>query len=180
MALDDTLELTHGTLTGEEGPRLCACGCGEPLKEDAKRAFIHGHKQRMLEDRIEDDPEPGDEAKVKATIRVTARIKKEMQESIEAYLAMAAGIWGARDPICGGTLVQASPDIAEKLVPILARNQMFVRYFRSSSSFKEGMDLFIVLYPVLQTILAHHVFHTVELARNGEPVQQVDYSNYAA
>lgn len=176
MELDD-LSLEHGTLTGEEGPRLCACGCGEPLKEDAKQAFIRGHKTRMLE-AVPDDPEPGEEAKAKATIRVTARVKKEMQETISSYLSMIGGVWEMSDPICASELTERADKIAEKLTPVLARNQAFVRYFRSSSSFKESMDLFIVLAPLGKKIAQHHLFHTIgDREVSGPPV---DYNAFVA
>lgn len=172
-------------LMDEDTDRYCACGCGERLKPGAKRTFIHGHKKAArhrsgdVEDEgIEPDPEPSEAAVAKASIRVTARVKKEMQETLEAYLSMGAGVWAMSDPYCGGALVDQASLIAEKLVPVLARNQTAVRYFRSSTAFKEGMDLFLVLWPVMQMVGRHHLFHTIGDVNAEVPV--VDYNGYVA
>lgn len=155
------LVLEHEPFTDDEGVRYCACGCGTELRPDAKRSYIHGHKLRMEEGRTPEDPEPSDEAKAKGTVRVTAKVRKEMQDSIAAYFAFGAGAWSMSDPLCGQALVDQSEEIAARLVPILARNQAAVRYFRSSSSFKDGMDLMLAIWPVAVMIGKHHVFHTV-------------------
>lgn len=178
MSLAD-LELEHETFTDPE-PRLCACGCGNPLKEGAKRTYIHGHKLAMDMGEIPDDPEPSDEAKTKGLVRVTAKVRTEIQESVEAYLGFAAGAWAMQDPYCGNALLDQTKQISAKLVPILARNQMAVKYFRSSSNFKDTMDLFLVLWPVFQAIGKHHVFHTVIVDPSGTPQQAVDYSAFGA
>jgi hypothetical protein len=39
------------TYHADGGPRLCACGCGEPVK--AGRVFAAGHDQRAIHERIE-------------------------------------------------------------------------------------------------------------------------------
>lgn len=165
--------LEHEAFTDDEGVRYCACGCGEELKPDAKRSYIHGHLKRQQEEGglVGDDPEPSDEAKVKGIVRVTARVKKEMEESIAGYLALGAGAWAMNDPICANALLEQSETIAAKLVPILSRNQTVVRYFRSSSTFKDTMDLLIVLWPVAQAVGRHHIFHTIGTiqAQNGQP-----------
>lgn len=172
------LLLEHEPFSDDDGVRYCACGCGEALKEGAKRTYIHGHKLRMVEGDIGPDPEPSDEAKTRGTVRVTLKVKREMQESIEAYLALGAGMFAMSDPLCGGALVDQSQLIAEKLVPILARNQTAVRYFRSSSTFKESMDLILVLWPVAAMIGKHHIFHTVGVVEQGQPV--VSYNDFVA
>lgn len=172
------MTLEHIPFTDDEGVVYCACGCGEPLKPDAKRSYIHGHKLRMQEGAIGDDPEPSEEAKSRGTVRVTARVKKEMQDSLEAYLAFGAGMWAMSDPLCGGRLVDQASDIAEKMVPILARNQTAIRYFRSSSSFKDTMDLILALWPVAQMIGKHHLFHTVVTQEQEQTA--VDYNSFVA
>lgn len=173
-----TLELEHVSFSDDE-PLLCACGCGQPLKEGAKRTYIHGHKLAMDQGIIANDPEPSDEAHVRASVRVTAKVKAEMQESLEAYLSLAAGMWAMSDPLCGNVAMNQSKVIAERLVPLLARNQTAVRYFRSSSTFKDTLDLILVLAPVAQMIGRHHLFHTVSINPQGEQ-EQVNYNAFVA
>ena len=169
------LTVEHGSL--DDLVRYCACGCGEPIPEESKREYLYGHKLRALGN-VPDDPEPSTEAVAKATVRVTAKIRKEMQDSLEAYLLMGAGVWEMSDPYCAPVLTERATLIAEKLTPILARNQAFVRFFRSSSGFKEGMDLFQVLWPLAKIIGQHHLFHSVGDKNDGMP--QVNYNAYVA
>lgn len=176
------LLLEHEPFTDDEGIRYCACGCGEALKPDAKRTYIHGHLKRLNEDGpIGDDPEPSEDAKAKGTVRVTAKIKKEMEESIAGYLALGAGAWAMNDPLCANALLDQSEQIAAKLVPILSRNQTVVRYFRSSSTFKDTMDLLIVLWPVAQMVGRHHIFHSVGTVKGQDGQhQQVNLNSFVA
>lgn len=175
------LLLEHEPFTDDEGVRFCACGCGEPLKADAKRTYIHGHLKRLNEEGgLGDDPEPSDEAKSKGTVRVTAKVKKEMEESIAAYLAFGAGAWSMNDPICAQVLIDQSEAIAAKLVPILSRNQTAVKYFRSSSTFKDAMDLALVLWPVAQVIGKHHVFHTIGTVQTQDGSAAINLNAFVA
>lgn len=175
------LLLEHEPFTDDEGLRYCACGCGEALKPDAKRTYIHGHLKRLNEEGgLGDDPEPSDEAKTKATVRVTAKIRKEMEESIAGYLAFGAGAWAMNDPICANALLDQSEEIAAKLVPILSRNQAVIRYFRSTSTFKDTMDLALVLWPVIQAVGKHHIFHTIGTVQGQNGQAPVNLNSFVA
>lgn len=164
------LELEVETFT-EDSPRLCACGCGMPLKEGAKRTYIHGHKLAMERGEDVPDPEPSDEAVQRSTIRVTAKIKREMEESVKDYLIMAAGVWEMSDPVCGEVATARAEKIAEKLVPVLCRNQSAVRFFARSGSFHDGMDLMMAVWPVIKIAGQHHLFHTVGQTQRAEAPQ---------
>lgn len=160
----------------EGGPRLCACGCGEPLRDGAKRAYIRGHKARMDAETVDADPDPADEPK-RVTRKPSARITKSVQETIEAYLGILATGWAMRDPYCGSIALDHYENIAAKAAPLLAKNPIVVKYLTTGSNFKEAMDLALAMLPVIQAVYAHHMAHSVTIEQN-EPKQ--NYNEYVA
>jgi hypothetical protein len=181
------LTLEHATIEDQEevppegGPRLCACGCGGPLRNGAKRAYLRGHKALAEAEggQVDRDPEPGEESH-RRVYRATTKIKTEMRETIEAYMAMMCAAWSMKDPLCANAVIDIIPQTAEKLVPILARNQIFVRYFQTSNGFRDGMDLFLTLLPALQVIAAHHLFHTIGTETQMQNGEVPNYNEYVA
>lgn len=164
----------------EGGPRLCACGCGEPLREGAKRSFLRGHKARFDADNIGADPDPSDgPAKRTYTRRsVSAKVQREIQETIEAYLGVIATGFAVKDPICGSVALDHVPNIAAKAAPLLARNAKIAEYLTKSSNFKEVLDLALAILPLAQVVYAHHMAHTISTGQNEEPVR--NYNDYVA
>ena len=179
------LTLEHAPLSEDQDPdspdavRLCACGCGESLRDGAKRAYIRGHKSRADAEKIDPDPEPGDESR-KRVYRASAKIKKEMQDTLEAYGAMLCAGWALRDPLCGNVALEVLPATVEKLVPILARNQVAVKYFTTSNNFREVVDVFVTLFPLVQVITAHHLFHSVGTPTQEQNGEVPNYNGYVA
>ena len=160
----------------EGGPRLCACGCGEPLRQGAKRAYLRGHRARAEAENVDADPSPSDEPK--RSRKPSARIQREVQDTIEAYLGVIATGWAIKDPLCGNVLADVTPNIAEKAVPLLARNPVIVKYLTKSSNFKEIMDLALAILPLIQVVYAHHMSHTISVGQHEEQVQ--NYNDYVA
>lgn len=163
----------------EGGPRLCACGCGEPLRDGAKRAFLRGHKARMDADNVGADPDPSDSGPRTHSRRgISARIQKEIQETVEAYLGILATGFAFKDPICGPVALDIVPNVAEKAVPLLARNPKIVSYLTKGNNFKEVMDFALAVLPLIQVVYAHHMSHTISVGPDQEPVN--NYNEYVA
>lgn len=162
----------------EGGPRLCACGCGEPLRDGAKRAFLRGHKARFDADNVGADPDPSDAAPRTSSRRISARVQKEVQETIEAYLGMFAAGWELKDPLCGGVAAQIVPNVAAKSVPLLARNPKIISYLSKGNNFKDVMDFVIAIAPLVQVVYAHHMSHTIRTGPEQEAVP--NYGDYTA
>lgn len=163
----------------EGGPRLCACGCGEPLREGAKRAFLRGHKARMDAENVGADPDPSDAGSRKSYARrVSARVEKEIQDTVEAYLGVLSTMWAMKDPICGEVALEITPNVAAKAVPLLAKNPKIVSYLTKGNSFKEIMDFALAVAPLVRVVYAHHLSRTISVGQDQEPVQ--NYNEYTA
>lgn len=176
----------------------CACGCGEFLPDGSTRQYKRGHRTRSavvisdppedydsespltIQDAaelIEDDPAPPlDEVKPEPPpVRITKTVRKDIEGKVAFMLSMGASAWSMSDPMCGGVLMQQSPDIALRLTPIICQSPEIVKWFRRGGNFMLYVDLFMVMLPVLQVIFAHHVAKSMEL-----PGESDDYSQYAA
>lgn len=158
------------------GPRLCGCGCGEPLRAGAKRSYLRGHKARMDANNVGADPDPSDPGSRTSYSRraVTARVQKEIQETVEAYLGIAATGFAMKDPICGGVALDIVPNVAEKAVPLLSRNPKIVAYLTKGNNFKEVMDFALAVLPLVQVVYAHHMAHSIKMGAEQEAVPNYD------
>jgi hypothetical protein len=129
------------------------------------------------EDALEPDPAPRRGKKITRTAvrKVTATQKRQIEDAVSLLLTtLGAGI-SFRDQHCGPALTEHADNIADKLVPIIARNPKWVEWFCGSTGFLDAMGLVIAFRPLLTTVWAHHVTHTV-----GEGAIAVDYSQYRA
>jgi hypothetical protein len=82
--------------------------------------------------------------------------------------------------LCGGTFVDCRPDIAEAVADIVCDSADLVAFFTGpGGAFMKYLNLGAAVWPVIEVVAAHHVYHTVEIAE-GEagPVQQ--QGQYAA
>lgn len=146
--------------------RYCACGCGEPLKPDAKHRYIRGHRLRNVSEGTPKDtnssvklddasvlPFPGKE--------LPKEIREDLEGKLEFFLALIAIGWETRDPYCGGEFSQRTGLIAEKLVPIIAKSPELLKWFTTAGNASAWMDLFMALWPILAMVGKHHLFHSV-------------------
>lgn len=125
----------------------------------------------------EDKPAPGR--------RVTTAMRKDIRGKVAMLLTLAGGAWSARDPHCGGVLLDAIPDretpdgpadgIASAIADLVCDSPDLVKWFSSSGRYLKWFTLAMAMQPVLQGVFAHHVSHTV--AADG---QEPDWSNYGA
>lgn len=110
--------------------------------------------------------------------RITVGIRGDIQAKVSFALQVPGAIWQARDPICGGTFVQQIPDTAEAFTDIICDSPDLIAFFTGpGGNFMKALKVGAALMPVVQVVMAHHVYHSIEMApEQGEP----DYQQYAA
>lgn len=144
--------------------RYCACGCGQPLSANVHGnvKYISGHKLSTVQvGKDPDRPEkprdipnfPGD--------KLPVAVKKDIEEKCDFLLTILGMGWQSRDPICGGEFADRTDQIAQKLVPLIAKNATLLKFFTSSGQFSAALELAIVLYPIGKTVAQHHIFKTI-------------------
>jgi hypothetical protein len=120
-------------------------------------------------DEIEQDPAPGKPAKSgraaaapKAPAkRVTATVRKQLADEIEAYLILGAGAWQMRDPYCGEVMEKQAQEIAVRMAAILGRNPRIVEWLHTTNTIGDWVKLGMAILPVLTAIREHHIRKTV-------------------
>jgi hypothetical protein len=114
-------------------------------------------------------------------VRVTATIRADITAKISMPLEIGGRIWAVRDPLCGGVFVQQRPDIADALADIICDSADLVAFFTGpGGAFMKYLNLGAALWPVLEVVAAHHVYHTVRLEDAAQAPQQPDMTGYAA
>jgi hypothetical protein len=115
------------------------------------------------------DPDPaGQDNGRKATIRVTKRIRDDIEGKVAMMIMMTSMLLSTKDPICGRALEDNGPNIAQKFVPIICKSPELVRWFTKGGNYTAWLDLCMALWPVLVVAFSHHVSHTVAAAgQNG-------------
>jgi len=179
-ALDlDRLSTDDGELYGPE----CQCGCGEYLPYGSTRSYKRGHKDNprtaqpgfdevadpdsnwmTLTDAatsIPNDPDPPEAKDNKPTIRVTKRVRDDIEGKLAMMFAMVAMLWETKDPVCAPALADSAPAISAKLVPIICKSPEMVRWFTKGGNYTAWLDLMTVLVPFGKVLVSHHVTHTI-------------------
>lgn len=131
------------------------------------------------------DPEPaGQEDNRKPTIRVTKRIRDDIEGKVAMMLMMTSMLLQTKDPICGKALEDNGPNIAQKFVPIICKSPELVRWFTKGGNYTAWLDLCMALWPVLTVVFSHHVSHSVGLPKgvpnngNGPQLRAVPNASY--
>ena len=88
--------------------------------------------------------------------RVTKKHRDDAKEELETFLNVFALAWGLQAPPCGDALEQATPEIAEKLVKILARNPRWLMKVREGGILADILSLCMTLRPVVMTAWGHY------------------------
>lgn len=111
-------------------------------------------------------------------MRLSASARSDIQAKISFGLELPGRLWEARDPVCGGAFVAQRPEIAEALTEIVCQSADLVEWFTSTGGgFMLALNLGAACWPVVVTVMAHHVYHSLE---EPEPAQRPDMSAYAA
>jgi hypothetical protein len=165
------------TMETIDGVRHCACGCGTVIHKENRSGYSRGHKskhrfeqlnkelnetrespeakeQKNLLDSIGDVPSfPGD--------KLSKEVKADIQDKLDFVLSLMGVAWEAKDPYCGGEFSSRATRIAEKLVPLIARNETLLSFFSTGTKYSATFELAIVLWPVAKMTVQHHITHTV-------------------
>jgi hypothetical protein len=107
-----------------------------------------------------------DGAKHKPIIRVTKRVRDDIEGKVAMMIMMTSMLLQTKDPICGKALEDNGPNIAQKFVPIICKSPELVRWFTKGGNYTAWLDLCMALWPVLTVAFSHHVSHSV-----GDPSQ---------
>lgn len=185
---------------------ICQCGCGESLPEGSTRQYKRGHRNRVANPEQEtgftetpideselaelftiddaaavtpDDPEPKSEPefKPKTVIKVTAAVRRDVEGKLAFALGLSGQMWAMVDTVCATAYLEAAPDIAKKLTPIVCQSPDVVKWLTKSSNFILWVDLFMACYPVLTIVFAHHIAKTItgDASQNGQRLAPTDY-----
>ena len=185
----DQREVKPVTETAEmlDGVRYCECGCGQTIHKENRSGYARGHKSkhrfaqlqkelnnssegvngndqsRTLLDSVPDFPSfPGD--------KLSKEVKQDIQDKLDFILSLLGVAWESKDPICGGEFSLRATKIAEKLVPIIARNETLLKFFSTSGQYSATFELAMVLWPIAKVTVQHHVTHSI-----GQPIfEEVD------
>lgn len=178
----DRLSTDDGELTGPP----CQCDCGEFLPYGSTRQFKRGHKENprprnratgsefdevfdpdsnwmTLSDAatsIPNDPDPPEAKEAKQQIRVTKRVRDDIEGKLAMMFAMVAMLWETKDPVCAPALADSAPDISAKLVPIICKSPEMVRWFTKGGNYTAWLDLMMVLVPFGKVVVSHHITHS--------------------
>ena len=102
------------------------------------------------------------------------------KDEIKALLGLAGLVVftpiARADPHCGGALVDASTEIFERLVPLIARSERVTRWMTAAGGFGDWIGLAVALKPVAMAVVEHHVFKTV----GNEEVAEEDFARYVS
>jgi len=113
--------------------------------------------------------------------RITAAVRGDIDAKLSFALEVPGRLWQARDPVCGGAFVEARPDISAALTDIVCQSADLVAWFTGpAGNFMLVLNLMAACWPVITMAMAHHVYHSIEDAPEGEAPAVADYGRYAA
>ena len=122
----------------------------------------------------------GPKSAPKKPTRITAAVRGDIDAKISFALEIPGRIWQARDPVCGTVFVEQRPEISGALTEIVCQSPDLVAWFAGGGGqFMLALNLMATLWPVVTVVMAHHVYHTVELGPP-EPAADQPYRQYAA
>jgi hypothetical protein len=104
------------------------------------------------------------EAEKPKRARIAVGIRADINAKVSMPLEVGGTIWAARDQLCGGVFLAQRPAIADALTDIICESPDLVAWFTGpASGFMRYLNLAGALWPVVEMIGAHHVYHSVEI-----------------
>lgn len=98
-----------------------------------------------------------------AVPKITAGIRADINAKVSMPLEIAGQIWKARDGLCGGKFLYQRPAIADALTGIIIESPDLVAFFTGpGGKFMKYLELGAALWPVVEAVAAHHVYHSIE------------------
>jgi hypothetical protein len=110
--------------------------------------------------------------------KVTATVRKDVRAKVAMFLQVGASAWAVRDPLCGGAMVQAVPDVSDALTDILCDSPAMVRWLTTGGASMKWLGLAVALQPVAAAVVGHHITHSI--GEDQADLQQADWAQYAA
>lgn len=94
--------------------------------------------------------------------KTTAATRADIEGKVGILLLVPGAIWQARDPICGGAFVEATPAITDAGMDFILASPDLVNFFTGpGGEFMRYFKLAVAFKPVLEAIWAHHIAHTI-------------------
>jgi hypothetical protein len=150
------------------GPGLADAPGPGPTDPDPPPA--HGRRQWRKETK--------QAARPAASVRVTAGVRKDVNAKLSILLGVPGSVWQARDPLCGGTFMEELPNISAAFANFVCESPDLLEWFVGSGGrFMLVLDILASLMPIGTVVMAHHVYHSIEI---GAPDEQADAPRYAA
>jgi hypothetical protein len=150
----------EGTPAGADRPPARSAPAAEPDEPPA-----HARRKRGRP--------PGSKNEAPKRARIAVGIRADINAKVSMPLEVGGTIWAARDQLCGGVFLAQRPAIAEALTDIICESPDLVAWFTGpASGFMRYLNLAGALWPVVEMIGAHHVYHSVEvppMERRGMP-----------
>jgi hypothetical protein len=118
-----------------------------------------------FDDAARDTPNDADPADMDPARPPVIRITKRIRDDIEGKLGMMYGFMAMgiemRDPICGAALTSNADTICAKMVPIICKSPELVKWFTKSGGYMVWFELVMVFMPVIQVMVQHHITHSI-------------------
>jgi hypothetical protein len=128
----------------------------------------HGKRQWRRQERAATPPKPG---------RVTATVRNDVQAKVSILLGVPGSVWQARDPLCGGEFMAGLPQTSAAFTAWICQSADLLAWFTGpGGNFMMILDILAALMPTASLVMAHHVYHSVEMAEGPPQPEQ----NYAA
>lgn len=131
------------------------------------------------------DPAPADLRNERPGTRTQAgTVKAAVRRDIEAKLRFALGlpgeIWRIRDPLCGGTFVEQTPQMAAAWAEFIIDSPDLLDWFTGpGGGFMKAIKIGTATWPVAEAVVRHHVIGHGHGKRDDQAAGP-DLSRYAA
>jgi hypothetical protein len=110
--------------------------------------------------------------------RVTQVTRRDIDAKISLGLTISGSVWAARDPLCGGTFMEQRGEISGALTEIVCQSADLIAWFSGSGGqFMLWLNLAAAVWPVATSVMAHHVYHSMDVGEDGSVE---DMARYAA
>lgn len=108
--------------------------------------------------------------------KVTAAVRKDARETLEALVDLPVTLWARRDPVCAGVAAEQQDAIVDAFLAMVVKRPAWLAALTDLGSSGDWIRMVKALYPLVMVVMAHHVTRTVQ----DEEGQGDDLSGYAA
>lgn len=152
-----------------------------PLNESPEN-FASSFDQLAMQ--IPDDPdaEHPESEKIKTPIsEIPVKVQKDIQGKLMFLFGFGTSLLMSLDPICVPVFQNQLPEITQKMVPIICQSPDMVKFFTKAGGFMVWLELATALWPVLQTVIAHHLTKSIAVGvddKGRQVIVERDMSQY--